>query len=165
MIAIQTCSITIKLLELKMDLCPVEIHTHIFQLACTDGSYTGHALSLILKYFHDVSKPTKYYSVSCHGSRQAIKFLHLIMNLPPHHRIVCHLFVMDTYPHHLHTTHPDNESGRVGCFNGLFNSGHNWDDIEYFERKGYLEELQRAPLRNIRQMVASLFTYFSNEDR
>jgi hypothetical protein len=155
----------IKLLALKMDLCPVEIHAHIFQLACTDGGYTGRALSLVSKYFHDVSKPTKYYSVSCHGSWQAIEFLRLITNLPPRHRIVCHLFVTDAYPHHFHTTHPDSESGRVGRFNGLFDSGHNWDDFEYFERKGYLEELQTAPLSNIRRTVASLFTYFSDEAR
>jgi hypothetical protein len=148
-----------------MDHCPVEIHAHIFQLACTDGGYTGRALSLVSKYFHDVSKPTKYYSVSCHGFWQAIEFLRLITNLPPHHRIVCHLSVTDAYPYHVHTTHPDSESGRVGRFNGLFDNGNIWDPVEYFEREGYLEELQTAPLSNIRRTVASLLTYFSDEAR
>ena len=162
MIAIQTCSITIESLALKMDRCPVEIHAHIFQLACTDGGYTGRALSLVSKYFHDVSKPSKYYSVSCHGSWQAIEFLRLITNLPPYHRIVCHLSVTDAYPYHVPTTHPDSESGRVGRINGLFDNGNIWDPVEHFEREGYLEELPTTQWSNI---LASLLTYFSDEAR
>jgi len=148
-----------------MNRCPVEIYAHIFQLACMDGGYTGRALSLVSKYFHDVSKPLKYYSVSCHGFWQAIEFLRLIKTLPPCDRIVHYLSVTDAYPYHIYNVHPDSESGRTGRFNGLFEVDTDWDSAKTWERRRYLEELQTTPSCNIRRTVASLFTYFPDEAR
>jgi len=47
----------------------------------------------------------------------------------------------------------------------LFDNGNNCDPVEHSERESYLEELQTAPLSNLRRTVASLFTHFSDEAR
>ncbi|KAJ7251400.1 hypothetical protein C8J57DRAFT_674315 [Mycena rebaudengoi] len=69
-----------------MNQAPPEICAHIFSFACTDSGYTGRSLSLVSKYFHEVSKPTKLQSIALHGRDQILAFAALLDQTPPHLR-------------------------------------------------------------------------------
>ncbi|KAJ7252505.1 hypothetical protein C8J57DRAFT_1519837 [Mycena rebaudengoi] len=69
-----------------MNQAPPEICAHIFSFACTDSGYTGRSLSLVSKYFHEVSKPAKLQSIALHGRGQILAFAALLDQTPPHLR-------------------------------------------------------------------------------
>ncbi|PIL33872.1 hypothetical protein GSI_03578 [Ganoderma sinense ZZ0214-1] len=46
-----------------MDRLPLETLHQIFELACTDGGYTGCALALTSKFIHDTAQSTRFHSV------------------------------------------------------------------------------------------------------
>lgn len=71
----------------------MEILSHIFLLACTDGGSTGCALSMVSKYIRETSKPHKYHSVALHGQRQTKAFASVLAHTQSHHRRVVHLFL------------------------------------------------------------------------
>ncbi|KAJ7252496.1 hypothetical protein C8J57DRAFT_1187556 [Mycena rebaudengoi] len=61
-----------------MNQAPPEICAHIFSFACTDSGYTGRSLSLVSKYFHEVSKPAKLQSIALYGRAQILAFAALL---------------------------------------------------------------------------------------
>lgn len=47
-----------------MDTLPLETLEQIFELACTDGGYTGHSLSLVSKGIRAAARTTRFHSIS-----------------------------------------------------------------------------------------------------
>jgi hypothetical protein len=83
-----------KSLELaEMETTPPEIWTEVFAFACTDGGYTGRALSMVSRDVHLISKPLKYQSVCVVGPKQLLKLLAVLSELSPGARGVKSLFV------------------------------------------------------------------------
>ncbi|KAG6818506.1 hypothetical protein H0H93_004436 [Arthromyces matolae] len=76
-----------------MNQCPPEIHSYICQLACIDDGRTVHALGLVSKYFHHISRPFLYQSLSLSGSEQLSAIDALLQGTVPHLRLVRHLFL------------------------------------------------------------------------
>jgi hypothetical protein len=69
-----------------IDRAPPEICAHIFSFACTDSGYTGRSLSLVSRYFHEVSKPAKLQSIALYGHAQILAFAALLDQTPPYLR-------------------------------------------------------------------------------
>ncbi|KAJ7251414.1 hypothetical protein C8J57DRAFT_1078181 [Mycena rebaudengoi] len=82
-----------------MNQAPPEIYAHIFSYACTDSGYTGRSLSLVSKYFHEVSKPAILQSIALYGRAQILAFAALLDQTPPHLRTTRALLI----------------NGRCGC--------------------------------------------------
>ena len=75
-----------------MERCPPEIWHEIFTLICDDGGYMARSLSLVSRYFHDVSRSVMMQSVICNGADEIIAFASILDRTPAHHRVVRHLF-------------------------------------------------------------------------
>ncbi|KAI0823340.1 hypothetical protein BC628DRAFT_526836 [Trametes gibbosa] len=56
-----------------MDTLPLETTQWIFELACTDGGHTGHALSLVSSHFHTVARKTRFHSVALAASPRRLQ--------------------------------------------------------------------------------------------
>ncbi|KAG6917379.1 hypothetical protein DXG01_002758 [Tephrocybe rancida] len=78
---------------MNMNVIPPELHSYIFQLACLDDGRTVRALSLVSKYFREVSRPFLYQSLSISGSAQITTLASVFQNTAPHLRTVRHLFL------------------------------------------------------------------------
>ncbi|KAJ7251406.1 hypothetical protein C8J57DRAFT_674383 [Mycena rebaudengoi] len=79
-----------------MNQAPPEICAHIFSFACTDSGYTGRSLSLVSKYFHEVSKPAKLQSIALYGRAQILAFAALLDQTPPHLRTTRALLINES---------------------------------------------------------------------
>ncbi|GBE77281.1 predicted protein [Sparassis crispa] len=80
-----------------MDTCPVEIHSVIFSLACTDDGTTGRSLSLVSRHVRRVSEPFRWQSLSLLGLQQARHFVKLLKQTPGYHPVY-HLFLSTQSP-------------------------------------------------------------------
>ncbi|KAI0755575.1 hypothetical protein C8Q74DRAFT_313962 [Fomes fomentarius] len=78
-----------------MDTLPLELHAHIFALACTDDGSTARALSLVSRYVRDVSAPFLYQSLAISGLDQMSELLARLERVPLHLRRIRHLFFSD----------------------------------------------------------------------
>jgi len=76
-----------------MEKLPPEICTKIFSSACLDTGFTGCSLSLVSKYVHEASLPTRLQSVSLRGHRQILAFASMLDRMSPHLRRIQHLFI------------------------------------------------------------------------
>ncbi|KAH9858631.1 hypothetical protein C2E23DRAFT_880093 [Lenzites betulinus] len=56
-----------------MDTLPLETAQRIFELACTDGGATGHALSLVSKDFRAIARKTRFHSVALVASPRRLQ--------------------------------------------------------------------------------------------
>ncbi|KAG6852205.1 hypothetical protein C0991_002017 [Blastosporella zonata] len=78
---------------MNMNVFPPELHSYICELACHDDGRTVRALSLVSKYFREISRPFLYQSLSISGSIQIIALASALQNTVPHLRSVRHLFL------------------------------------------------------------------------
>lgn len=76
-----------------LEFCPTEVWQKIFTLACLDSGQTGRSLSLVSRYFHAISEPTKLQSISIEGTDHIVAFAAILDNTPAHLRHVRHFFV------------------------------------------------------------------------
>ncbi|KAG6885155.1 hypothetical protein C0993_005518, partial [Termitomyces sp. T159_Od127] len=76
-----------------MNLCPPEIHSYICQLACLDDGRTVRALSLVSRYFRQISRPFLYQSLFISGSERIAALDSALQKTPSHLRLVRHLFL------------------------------------------------------------------------
>lgn len=65
-----------------MERCPIELWMKIAAFACTDGGYTGYALSLTSRTMRDIVKPSRYHSVSLTTLPRCLFFADLLHHLP-----------------------------------------------------------------------------------
>jgi len=84
-----------------MNVFPVEIWQEIFTLSCIDSGSTGRSLSLVCKYFRDISAPFKYQSLVIIGCQQVIDFCKVFSQLPDTEKTIKYLLVHCPY-HILH---------------------------------------------------------------
>ena len=78
-----------------MEVLPVELHAHIFGLASTDDGWTIRALSMVSRYFWEVSRAYLYQNVSVSGTDRVFALLDRLETLPPRLRQIRHLFLTD----------------------------------------------------------------------
>lgn len=78
-----------------MDTLPLELHSQIFEFACTDDGSTARSLSLVSRYVREVSQPFLLQSVAVSGLPSLTELADKIESLPPHRRRVRHLFLSD----------------------------------------------------------------------
>ncbi|KAF9054683.1 hypothetical protein BJ165DRAFT_1324515, partial [Panaeolus papilionaceus] len=78
-----------------MNTLPPELHSYIFQLACTDNGQTIRTLNSVSSYFHEISKIFLYQTVSVSGPEQIEALLQRIEHIPQHHRLIRHLYLSD----------------------------------------------------------------------
>lgn len=78
-----------------MDALPFELHSQIFELACTDDGSTARALSRVSRYVRQVSQPFILQSVAVSGLASLTELADKIESLPQHRRRVRHLFLSD----------------------------------------------------------------------
>ncbi|KAI0832905.1 hypothetical protein BC628DRAFT_1348894 [Trametes gibbosa] len=99
-----------------MDTLPLEILQHIFQLACTDGGFTGCSLSLTSKAVRAAALPFRFHSVFLDASHQQrlrsfMSTYHEQSQLQPRMRLrVKHLYVtlsLDPPPRQTVVSHSD----------------------------------------------------------
>jgi hypothetical protein len=81
-----------------MESSPPEICHKIFTEACLDDGSTGRSLSLVSKYIHEASSPTRFQNIALHGYMQITAFADILERTPPHLRRVCHLFICTGSP-------------------------------------------------------------------
>ncbi|KAG2010631.1 hypothetical protein CC2G_013434 [Coprinopsis cinerea AmutBmut pab1-1] len=81
-----------------MDYCPPELHSYIAYLAClTDHGPTIRSLSLVSRYFHDISAPYLYHTISLQNEETIFSLLQKLDTLAPSsRRNIRHLFL--SYP-------------------------------------------------------------------
>ena len=78
---------------MTLNLCPPEVCSQIFAIACTDGGYTGRALSAVSRYIHRTSSSYKFQSIALHNAHQTSSFASVLSRTPPHLCGVVYLFV------------------------------------------------------------------------
>ncbi|KAG6826352.1 hypothetical protein H0H92_000217 [Tricholoma furcatifolium] len=78
---------------MNFHLCPPEIHSYIFQLACLDDGRTVRALSRVSKYVREASRPYLFQSLCISGSTQITALASALQNTAPHLRYIRHLFL------------------------------------------------------------------------
>jgi hypothetical protein len=76
-----------------MESSPPEICHKIFTEACLDDGSTARSLSLVSKYIHEASNPTRFQNIALRGYKQITAFADILGRTPPHLRRVCHLFI------------------------------------------------------------------------
>lgn len=79
-----------------MKSCPPELHSYICSLACTDDGYTARSLSLVSKYFAQITAPYLYQSLCVSDPSKIRNLARKLQQLPAHHRRIHHLFLSDT---------------------------------------------------------------------
>ncbi|KAF8178760.1 hypothetical protein BJ912DRAFT_650484 [Pholiota molesta] len=79
-----------------MDKLPTELHAYICQTACVDDGATIRSLNRVSKYFHEVSRPYLYHTVSAFGIDQVLTLLERLERTPAQMRCIRHLFLSDT---------------------------------------------------------------------
>ncbi|RPD53910.1 hypothetical protein L226DRAFT_538848 [Lentinus tigrinus ALCF2SS1-7] len=78
-----------------MDTLPLELHTQIFQFACTDDGSTARALSLVSRYVRAAAAPFHYQSLAISGLDQMNELVARLEAIPPHLRRIRRLFLSD----------------------------------------------------------------------
>lgn len=78
-----------------MDSLPLELHSQIFQFACTDDGSTARSLSLVSQYVREASQPFLLQSVAVSGLSSLTELVSKLQSLPSHKRRVRHLFLSD----------------------------------------------------------------------
>ncbi|KAI1793742.1 hypothetical protein LXA43DRAFT_971752 [Ganoderma leucocontextum] len=78
-----------------MDSLPLELHTQIFEFACTDDGATARALALVSRYVRDAASPFLFQSLSVSGLAQMEALVARLDTLPPHSRRIRHVFLAD----------------------------------------------------------------------
>lgn len=81
-----------------MDSLPVELHSQIFELACTDDGTTARSLSRVSRYVREVSQPFLLQSVAVSGLGSLNELIKVLESLPARRRRVRHLFLSDWTP-------------------------------------------------------------------
>jgi len=76
-----------------MDRFPPEIWEQIFIFVCTDSGRTGLSLSLVSRYFHNVSRSHQYQSVSFTRSKHIPLFRNTLSHAPLDARRIKYLYV------------------------------------------------------------------------
>lgn len=76
-----------------MDYFPPEIWEQIFIVACTDSGRTGLSLSLVSRYFRNVSRSCQYQSVSLTRSKHIPLFRRTLSHAPLEARRIKYLYV------------------------------------------------------------------------
>lgn len=79
-----------------MDAFPVEIHSYIFQFACTDDGRTARSLGLVSKYYREVVHPFQYQSIAVSGQFQVSELECRLERTLPHMRRVRNIFISDS---------------------------------------------------------------------
>ncbi|KAJ3478402.1 hypothetical protein NLI96_g9773 [Meripilus lineatus] len=82
-----------------METLPVELHSHILQLACTDDGSTARTLSLVSKYVHQIADPFLSQTLIVSGSDRLNLVANKLITSPNLRRRVRHLFLSDQKPH------------------------------------------------------------------
>ncbi|KAK0185293.1 hypothetical protein F5146DRAFT_201988 [Armillaria mellea] len=75
--------------------CPNELVFLICQLACSDGGQTFSVLRQVSKYFHNITLPLRFTSISLSSATQFTRLNRELPLLPPTHS-VRHLFISQT---------------------------------------------------------------------
>ena len=78
-----------------MESLPLELHTQIFEFACTDDGATARALALVSRYVRAAASPFLFQSLSVSGLVQMDALVARLHALPPHARRIRHLFLSD----------------------------------------------------------------------
>ncbi|KAI0795919.1 hypothetical protein C8Q75DRAFT_791081 [Abortiporus biennis] len=78
-----------------MNTLPPELHSLIFEFACTDDGYTARSLSLVSHYTRDASKAFLYQCLSVAGLDQLLTITEKLEEAPHRLRRVRHLFLSD----------------------------------------------------------------------
>lgn len=78
-----------------MNTYPPELHSYICSLACTDDGYTARSLSLVSRYFSQISLPFQYQSVCVSNASQIQSLASKLRDMPSHLRRIRHLFISD----------------------------------------------------------------------
>lgn len=78
-----------------METLPLELHTQIFQFACTDDGSTARALSLVSRYVRAAAAPFFFQSLAISGLDQMNDLVSHLESVPPHLRRIRRLFLSD----------------------------------------------------------------------
>ena len=76
-----------------MDVIPAELHSYICEFACTDDGRTARSLSLVSKYFFQVTHPFLYQSIAVTGYHQIGSLESRLQNTRLHLRHVRNLYI------------------------------------------------------------------------
>jgi len=80
-----------------MDKCPPELHAYICQLACVDDGNTIRSINKTCRYFHNISNPYLYQTLSISGPKQIQAVATLLESKPKGYlRHIRHLFISET---------------------------------------------------------------------
>lgn len=108
-----------------MQRCPPEIWMKICALSCTDDGVTGRSLSLVSRFFHQISHPFKYQALVLSRSKQVIALNDLLLRLPPGTARIRNLFIQCP---HVFLDDADEEEDEE--YNDSESEGSNTDDDE-----------------------------------
>ncbi|TFK85385.1 hypothetical protein K466DRAFT_601214 [Polyporus arcularius HHB13444] len=78
-----------------MDSLPLELHTQIFEFACTDDGSTARSLSLVSRYVRAAAAAYHYQSLAISGLAQMDELVSRLEATPPHLRRIRRLFLSD----------------------------------------------------------------------
>ena len=78
-----------------MESLPIELHSQIFELACTDDGTTARSLSMVSRYVREVSQPFALQSIAVSGLCSLTGLVNKLELLPSHKRRVRKLFISD----------------------------------------------------------------------
>ncbi|KAF7794668.1 hypothetical protein EIP86_005806 [Pleurotus ostreatoroseus] len=78
-----------------MHTLPLELHSQIFDLACSDDGTTARALVRVSRYVRSVAEPFLYQSLAVAGSSPLTELLERLERVPAHKRRVRRLFLSD----------------------------------------------------------------------
>ncbi|KAI0804740.1 hypothetical protein BC629DRAFT_1283436 [Irpex lacteus] len=78
-----------------MNSLPIELHSQIFELACSDDGTTAQSLALVSRYVREVSKPFLLQSIAVSGLHSLTALADKLESLPMHKRRVRNLFISD----------------------------------------------------------------------
>lgn len=78
-----------------MESLPIELHSQIFELACTDDGTTARSLSMVSRYVREVSQPFALQSVAVSGLSSLAGLVEKLETLPSRKRRVRKLFISD----------------------------------------------------------------------
>jgi len=94
-------------------LCPPEIISYIFELACLDDGHTVRSLSLVAQYLRQLSRPYLYQSLMIVGFDKISALESKLDATPPHLRVIRHLFISTHKPESTSETANDSQSAAL----------------------------------------------------
>ncbi|CCM03260.1 uncharacterized protein FIBRA_05387 [Fibroporia radiculosa] len=140
----------------------VELWMRIFSFACTDDGSTGRSLSLVSKFFQDVSRPYRLQSIVLKDREQLHDFAEILQRTPPEHRRIHHLFIADPHrpPRRTLAAFPDLSSlGKTELLRTLALYSLTSDEVQaIWQRLGPQAQSENAEIldRSIKQPVPEL---------